>query len=305
MSEKDDRPVSGDIPGNGEGLLTPKIREKRQHLHRLLREMGHLAIAFSAGVDSTFLLYEAFTLLGKDVLAVTAESAAFPKKEMAEADRFCREKGIGHIRVSFREMEVAGFRENPIDRCYHCKTALMTGLKKAAEQEGFTILAEGSNMDDLGDYRPGLKAVEELGLRSPLREAGLGKAEIRIISKALGLDSWDKPSFACLASRFTYGEAITPERLAMVEKAEDYLASLGLRQYRVRVHGRLARIEAEPADIPGLAAAETAGPLEEYFRSLGFRYVTLDLKGYRTGSMNTGSVPPSGGTRTVGTQAEA
>ena len=271
---------------NEEKSLTPELTEKLRRLEEILKAMDSVAVAYSAGVDSTFLLYMAHRVLGSQVLAITAVSPLFPENEGADAAAFTEEHGILHHVISFQPLGLPCFEENPPDRCYYCKTALFNEIRWIAEEACYAYVAEGTNMDDLGDYRPGLRAIEELKIRSPLREAGLTKSDIRILSKHFGLSTWDKPSFACLASRFPYGDAITEEKLAMVGQAEAYLASLGLRQYRVRIHDLIARIEVEPPELERLAKPEIRGPLAEKLQSLGFRYVTLDLTGYRTGSMN-------------------
>ena len=265
---------------------TQQMYTKVSRLEEILRSLGKVAVAYSSGVDSTCLLYTARRVLGENVLAVTAEAPIFPARERNAAADFCKRLGIRHLTLPFRPLELPAFQENPADRCYHCKTALFRQLMAAADEAGFPTVAEGTNVDDLSDYRPGLRAIEELGILSPLKEAGLTKREIRILSRESGLPTWDQPSFACLASRFATGDPITGERLAMVEEAESYLASLGLRQYRVRLHDSLARIETEPEEMQRLTDPEVRGALIKRFRSLGFRYVTLDLSGYQTGSMN-------------------
>ena len=261
-----------------------QIHEKKQFLENYLTSLGSVAVAFSSGVDSTFLLKTAHDVLGDCALAVTAQSASFPRREQEEAKAFCEAEGIKQIFVQSRELDIEGFRQNPVNRCYLCKRELFTKIKEIAASQGMAHVAEGSNMDDTGDYRPGLIAVAELGVKSPLREARLGKEEIRLLSKELGLPTWDKPSFACLATRFVYGETISEEKLAMVEKAEQRLFDLGFRQVRVRIHDKLARIEVLPEEFSKLL--ENAGEIDTYFRALGFAYASLDLGGYRMGSMN-------------------
>ena len=263
-----------------------ELIEKKHALEERLASLGSAAVAFSAGVDSTLLLKVAHDVLGDKAMAVTVRSAFTPERETAEAAAFCAREGVRHSVLTVDVLAVPGVADNPPDRCYLCKKALFGRIFGEARANGMAYVAEGSNMDDLADYRPGLAAIRELGAVSPLREAGLYKSEIRELSRELGLPTWDKSAYACLASRFVYGETITTEKLSMVDKAEQRLLALGFRQFRVRVHGTLARIEVEPADLPRLLAGDTARQLNEYLRSLGFSYVTADLGGYRTGSMN-------------------
>ena len=259
---------------------------KLKLLQERLRGIGSAAVAFSSGVGSTFLLRVAHEELGGSVVAVTARSHTFPKRELDEAVAFCRAEGIRHEIMDSEELDIPGFAENPPDRCYHCKKELFGKLLAFAHENGLAAVLEGSNIDDDGDYRPGRRAIRELGILSPLHDVGLTKAEIRALSREMGLQTSDKPSFACLASRFPYGERITAAGLARVEKAEQWLldAGLGLKQLRVRSHGDLARIEVPSADIPRLAAR--AAEIAAAFKEFGFAYVTLDLQGYRTGSLN-------------------
>lgn len=261
------------------------LNKKHTALKEYLKSLKSVAIAFSSGVDSTFLLKTAHEVLGPKAIAVTAVSPLFPKREKDEASEFCKKLGIKQITIQINELEIDQFRHNHKDRCYICKKALFTKIIESAKQNGAEYVCEGSNMDDTGDYRPGLKAVAELGIKSPLKECELYKAEIRELSKELKLSTWNKPSFACLASRFVYGEEITSKKLGMVEKAEQYLLDLGFKQFRVRIHGEnLARIEVLPEDQEKLFNERQN--IVSYFNQAGFNYVTMDLQGYRTGAMN-------------------
>ena len=259
---------------------------KLKQLRERLRRIESAVVAFSSGVDSTFLLRVAHEELGERVVAATIRSHTFPKRELDEAAAFCRAEGVCHEIIDSEELDIPGFAENPPDRCYHCKRELFSKLLDFARENGLAAVLEGSNLDDDGDYRPGRRAIRELGIVSPLHEVGLTKAEIRALSRDMGLPTSDKPSFACLASRFPYGERITAAALERVERAEQWLldAGFGLTQLRVRSHGNLARIEVPPDDIPRLAARATE--IAAAFKDFGFAYVTLDLRGYRTGSMN-------------------
>ena len=266
--------------------LTSEQAGKLDALKDNLRELGSLAVGFSGGVDSTFLLFVAHEVLGDKAIAVTEVDAGVPERERGEAKAFCEEHGIRHFVCDADPLSEENYRHNSPDRCYHCKKRTFTEIARIARENGIMHVAEGSNTDDLGDYRPGLKAVEELGVKSPLREAGLTKADIRAISKALGLPTWNKPSYACLASRFVYGEEITQEKLRMIDLAEQFLIDRGFLEERVRIHGRLARIEVAPRDIPRLAADGIREEISARFKKIGFTYVTLDMQGYRVGSMN-------------------
>ena len=262
------------------------VYEKKERLEEIIKGLGSVAVAFSSGVDSSFLLKTAHDLLGGNAVAVTARSCVFPTRELEEARAFCAAEDIRHTVVNADVFAIEGFAGNPPDRCYICKKNLLTKIIKAAGEIGIGSVAEGSNADDAGDYRPGMRAVAELGVRSPLKEAGLTKAEIRFLSKELGLQTWDKPPYACLATRFVYGETITEGKLAAVEQAEQKLMELGFRQARVRVHGNIARIEIAPEGFEKIAQPETAAEVNAFLQRLGFLYVTLDLGGYVTGSMN-------------------
>lgn len=262
------------------------IYEKYKRLQENLQNLGSVAIAFSSGVDSTFLLKAAHEALGDKVIAVTASSCSFPKRELEEAKKFCKDNGILHIICESEELDIEGFRQNPVNRCYLCKHELFEKIWAIAKEYKLDAVAEGSNMDDNGDYRPGLIAVKELNVKSPLREVGLSKAEIRELSKMLGLPTWDKQSFACLSSRFVYGETIDEKKLGMVDQAEQLLLDLGFHQVRVRIHGLMARIEVLPEELEKLVKPEVREQIVENFKKYGFTYVALDLAGYRTGSMN-------------------
>ncbi len=263
-----------------------QLQEKYQALLECLKSYGKVAVAFSGGVDSTLLLAAAKEALGDNAVALTARSCLNPERESKEAKEFCKKEGIRQFILDVGDSEIHSFQDNPPDRCYICKKALFTQFVELAQKNQISCVAEGSNMDDMGDYRPGMKAVEELDIKSPLRSAKLTKAEIRQLSKKMGLPTWEKPSFACLASRFPYGERITVEKLHRVEQAEEFLRSLGFRQFRVRIHGNLARIELLPEDISRMLDETMRSQVMTALQNYGFSYVSLDLKGYRTGSMN-------------------
>lgn len=264
------------------------LKEKYTRLCQILSGYGQAAIAFSGGVDSTLLLETARDVLGDRAIAITVASRSFPEREYRETVDFCRERGIRQLVCRVDELEIPGFSQNPPDRCYLCKKNFFQRIRETAAEQGIGVVAEGSNQDDLGDYRPGLRAIAELGIVSPLREAGLHKAQIRGLSKGLGLAAWDKPAYACLATRIPYGEEITAEKLRMVERAEEFLGSVGFRQRRVRVHGRSARIELLLGEFDRIMENGLRERVVASFEEIGFDYVALDLKGYRAGSMNTG-----------------
>ena len=261
-------------------------QEKLDSLKSNLALLESVAVAFSGGVDSTFLLRVAHDVLGDNVIAVTASSCSFPERELREAEAFCKQNGIRHIVCKSEELDIDGFRQNPKNRCYLCKHELFEKIWAIAKEQNLAAVAEGSNTEDNGDYRPGLIAVKELGVKSPLREVGLSKAEIRALSKELGLPTWNKQSFACLSSRFVYGETISEEKLGMVDKAEQLLLDLGFHQVRVRIHGTIARIEILLDEFERIIDEDCRDKIYSTLKSLGFTYVTLDLGGYRTGSMN-------------------
>jgi uncharacterized protein len=259
---------------------------KLSRLKQYIKESKGIAVAFSGGVDSTFLVAVAAGISPEKVVAITARSAAFPQREYDLAERIAQKYGVRHITAQFDEMSLEGFYKNPEDRCYHCKKAIFTMIRQKAAEAGISTVADGSNLDDMGDYRPGMKALNELGIVSPLREAGLTKNEIRMLSKELGLETWGMPSYACLASRVPYGEEITREKLRMIEEAEGYFLKLGFAQIRVRCHGQLARIEVAPQDRVRFFNTDFMDQVSDRLKEIGFSYITLDLKGYRTGSLN-------------------
>ena len=259
---------------------------KLDSLKHHLRELGSVAIAFSSGVDSTFLLKTAYDLLGDRTLAITVHSRLSPQRELDEAVQFTHNEGIEHIIIEIDELTIPGFSKNSANRCYLCKTEIFSRIRRIAGEQNIPHVIEGSNADDCDDYRPGLQAIAELGILSPLREVGLTKQEIRQLSRELGLPTWNKQSFACLASRIPYGEEITKERLAMIDVAEQYLQDVGFHQVRVRFHGNLARIEIDGEGWQLLADKTLRGAIHCRFKEIGFVYIAVDLLGYRTGSMN-------------------
>lgn len=259
---------------------------KYEKLKSIIKDCGKIAIAFSGGVDSTFLTKVAKDVLGENAVAVTISSILVTDDELKEADDFCKVENIEHLIYKADVLSIPGFEDNPPDRCYICKKAIFTNVKNLVGERGISVIAEGTNVDDDGDYRPGMRAIKELGVRSPLKEAGLTKAEIRELSCMLGLKTWNKPSCACLASRFAYGEVINKDKLDMVYSAECYIRSMGFEQFRVRLQDGIARIELRPADIQKFIENGIKDKVSEKLHALGFKYVSLDLDGYRLGSMN-------------------
>lgn len=273
--------------------LSPDLEIKYQQVQEILRDMGEVVIGYSGGVDSTLVLKIAHDVLGEKAVAVTGDSEAFPQGEVDAALDVASAMGINVVRVRTHELANPNFAINTPNRCYHCKTELFTELQQVAEKRGIRWIADGSHAEDgkPGDHRPGLKAAEERSVRSPLREAGMSKADVRALALHLGVPNWDKPSFACLSSRFPYGTHITAELLAQLDGCEKFLKELGFRQFRVRHHDTVARIEVEPHEI--LRVVENREAIFARFKELGYTYVTLDLEGYRTGKMNDTLGQPS------------
>lgn len=281
MQQRSKEKIIKNDSGSGQSIY-----EKFNVLKKYLTELRSVAVAYSSGVDSTFLLNTAHQVLGERVLAVTVHTRSFPAREQKEAEEFCQRQGIRQAVCEFDELLIPGFAQNPPDRCYLCKKEIFGKIQKIAGEHQIAHVAEGSNADDTRDYRPGMLAVAELGVLSPLREAGLTKEEIRVLSRECGLSTWKKPSFACLSSRFAYGENITDGKLRMVEQAEEFLRQRGFSQVRVRVHGNLARLEVSPEEISRLVSDKNRRRVIQQIKNIGFSYVTVDLDGYRTGSMN-------------------
>ncbi|MDQ0162401.1 ATP-dependent sacrificial sulfur transferase LarE [Aeribacillus alveayuensis] len=265
--------------------MMESLHKKNEKLGIILKEMGRCMIAFSGGVDSVFLLARALQVLGDNVLAVTASSETFPQREFDEAVALAKKLKAPHLTINIKEFENENFIKNDKNRCYFCRTGLYERLVKLAHEKGYPYIVDGTNASDVGDYRPGMKALKEKGVRSPLKEAGLTKDDIRKLSKEMNLPTWNKPSFACLSSRIPYGTRITKEAINQLDLAENYLLKeIGLYQVRVRHHGQMARIEVDSNDF--MKVVERREEINNKLKQLGFHYVTLDLQGYRTGSMN-------------------
>ncbi len=264
--------------------MTDQVHTKLENLKKILHDMQSVIIGYSGGVDSTFLAKVATDVLGEKALSVAAISESFSEHERQEAEKLAQDLGLNYTTVETSELENPEYRKNESNRCFYCKQELFVHLKQIAEQKGYTEILVGTNKDDLGDYRPGQQAAQLAGVRSPMVEADMSKDDIRLLSKEMNIPTWDKPAFACLSSRFPYGEEITKEKLTMVEKAESVLRELGFRQFRVRHHTHLARIEVPPEDMKKLV--QHGKEVHERMKEIGYAYVAMDLKGYRSGSMN-------------------
>jgi len=263
-----------------------ELREKYELLKEKIKNYGSAVVAFSGGVDSTFLIKVTYDILKENMMAVTATSSTYPERELKEAKKYAADMGVNHKVILSEELDIEGFASNPKNRCYYCKKELFTKILDIAKENQMKYVFDGANVDDQGDYRPGMVAAKELGIVSPLKEAGLTKEDIRILSKELNLPTWNKPAFACLSSRFPYGNEITKPKLKMVEEAEEFLMNLGFVQIRVRHHGEIARIEVSAQERSKFFNLELMDQVGKRFQEIGFTYVTLDLSGYRTGSMN-------------------
>lgn len=267
-------------------FMNDGLLNKYEELKEYISSFGKIAVAFSGGVDSTFLLFAAKDSLKDDVIAITSSLYSFPERELFEAKEYCRKLDVRHFIIRVNELLIDGFSANPVNRCYLCKKEIFGQLLKTAREQGIAEVAEGSNVDDEGDYRPGLMAIKELGVKSPLRHIGFTKQEIRDLSEYFKIPVWNKPSSACLSSRVPYGDIITEEKLKRIEKAEDFLHDLGFYQVRVRLHGDVARIELLPEEFADFMKESMRRMVYDRFKELGFSYVTLDILGYRTGSLN-------------------
>jgi len=263
-----------------------ELDHKERALRQYLESLGSIMVAFSGGVDSAYVAYVANQVLGDKALAVTADSPSYPAEHKRDAVKFVEQFGLRHVFINTNEMDDPHYRSNPANRCYYCKSELYTKLVPLARERGFAAICDGVNVDDLGDFRPGRQAAKEAGVLSPLVECGITKADVRQLSRRAGLPTWDKPASACLSSRIPYGMEVTVEKLKIIERGEEILRALGFKVFRVRHHGDIVRLEFGKEDLPRAMAVEMAERLTRDFKALGFKYVTLDLEGYRTGALN-------------------
>jgi pyridinium-3,5-biscarboxylic acid mononucleotide sulfurtransferase len=269
------------------GIDSAALEQKQLNLFASLKRLGRVIVAYSGGADSAYLAWAAHQMLGEDAIAITADSASIPESHKRDAEQFARECGFRHEYIDTHEFENPDYVQNAPDRCFHCKDELFTRLEEFARARGFEHILYGVNADDLGDYRPGQKAAKNHQALAPLLDAGLSKAEIRELSRRAGLSTWDRPAAACLSSRIPYGTPVTIETVKTVERGEEEIKALGFRQFRVRFHGELVRIEIAPEELARALTLEMAQAFTAIFKPLGFHYVTIDLEGYRQGSLNS------------------